>query len=162
MKRTSSKQQTLRSITRAAASSALNDTFLTYWRALASDMPEPAAEYMPVKDRKWRCDFAWAAQKIAVELDGGGFAQPVRCHACGAAVRARRADGSAGALLRIPYPSHYNEEGHERDNEKNNAMTLEGWLVLRFTSRQLAADPYTAINAVRLLLQLRLKTAAAA
>lgn len=160
MKTARAKANTLRSLARAAAASALNDLFLARWRTLAADMPAPVAEYAPIKERRWRCDFAWAAEKVAVELDGGGYGQLVTCQQCGAAVRARKKDGSAGALLRIPYPSHYNEDGHERDNEKSNALTLEGWLVLRFTSRQLENDPYAAINAVKLLLQLRMKEAA--
>jgi hypothetical protein len=35
------------------------DAFAYYWRAFASDMPEPQREHRFDDRRKWRFDFAW-------------------------------------------------------------------------------------------------------
>lgn len=57
--------------------------------------------------RKWRFDFAWPEQKVAVEIDGG-------------------------TALRLP--SHTSIKGMERDREKSNQAALMGWTVLRYTT----------------------------
>jgi very-short-patch-repair endonuclease len=53
--------------------------------------------------RKWRFDFAWPAQRVALELDGG------------AAVFGR----------------HSRPAGMRADNEKLNTAQVMGWVVLR-------------------------------
>lgn len=59
--------------------------------------------------RKWAFDFAWPAQKVALEVDGGTFA-----------------DGR-----------HSQGHGYDHDCEKLNTATLAGWRVLRVTSTHL-------------------------
>jgi very-short-patch-repair endonuclease len=55
--------------------------------------------------RKWRLDFAWPEQKLALEIEGITFA--------------------GGRHQRIG--------GFRRDCEKYNALTLAGWSLLRVT-----------------------------
>jgi very-short-patch-repair endonuclease len=56
--------------------------------------------------RRHKFDFAWVAQKIVVEIEGG-----------------TRANGR-----------HNRHEGYTKDCEKYNLATREGWQIYRFTS----------------------------
>lgn len=77
-------------------------------------IPEPKCELLFDPVRKWRFDFAWPAQKVALEIDGGLFSE-------GAHTRGL-------ALI--------------KQMEKQNAAVLAGWRILRYTPQQLtkAAD----------------------
>jgi len=72
----------------------------------AAKLPKPAREYRFAAPRRWRLDFAWPAQKIAVEVEGGVW------------VSGRHSRGA----------------GYQSDCEKYNAAVLAGWQVLRFTA----------------------------
>ena len=63
-------------------------------------------EYWFAKElgRRWRFDFCWRQQKLAVEVEGGTWS------------RGRHTRGS----------------GFEKDCEKYNTAALLGWIVLRF------------------------------
>lgn len=65
-------------------------------------------EYQFHDTRKWRFDLAWPSEKLAVEVDGGGF------------VNGRHSRGT----------------GIEKDCEKYAEAMLLGWRVLRVTPRQ--------------------------
>jgi len=69
-------------------------------------LPEPVREYRFDAIRRWKFDFAWPAQKVAVECEGGIW--------------------TSGR--------HTRGAGFESDCEKYNAATLQGWRVVRFTS----------------------------
>ena len=73
-------------------------------------LPEPETEYRFDAVRKWRFDFAWPADFVAVEVQGGIYTGGREC-----AVREL-----------------------SRDMEKINAAQLLGWIVLLATPRQLA------------------------
>lgn len=154
MKR-SPKVPSVRTQLRTARKDSLNIHFESVLHMLAPDLPDPVREYRFDPVRKWLLDFAFPAVKVAVELDGGGNGQAVICHHCGSAVRARKADGSPGAVLRLPAPSHYSAAGHARDNEKRNALVLQGWAVLSYTSTQLDETPLEIAQQVRKLVQER-------
>lgn len=69
---------------------------------------------LPISEReyqlgRWRFDFAWPEQKVAVEIDGGTF--------------------SGG--------SHVSGEGHERDCLKQNYAVSQGWVVFRLNGRMM-------------------------
>lgn len=71
-------------------------------------LPKPVAEYRFLHDRKFRFDWAFLVQSLAVEIDGGGF------------ILGRHSRGS----------------GIEKDCEKYALALLAGWRVLRVTPKQ--------------------------
>lgn len=64
-----------------------------------------AREYLFHPTRRWRFDFAWPAERIAVEVDGGQWLQGT---------------------------GHNSGTGRERDAEKDAEALLLGWKVFRF------------------------------
>lgn len=65
-------------------------------------------EYRFDLSRRWRADFAWPLQKVALEVDGGTW--------------------SGGR--------HTRGDGFERDCEKQAALVLAGWRLFRATGAQ--------------------------
>jgi len=82
--------------------SALEVTFALMIRA--DKLPPPVREHKFHPTRRWRFDFAWEAQQIAVEIEGGVYS------------RGRHTRGA----------------GFEADCEKYNAATMMGWRVFRY------------------------------
>lgn len=76
---------------------------------LADKLPAPEREYRFHATRRWRFDFAWPAEKIALEVDGGSW--------------------TGGRHTRGP--------GFEMDQQKSNAATLLGWRVLHVTPERM-------------------------
>ena len=74
----------------------------------AAGLPEPVPEYRFHQKRRWRIDYAWPEHKLAVEIEGGAWV----------------------------YGRHTRPQGFIRDIEKYNALTLDGWHLLRFTPKQ--------------------------
>jgi very-short-patch-repair endonuclease len=75
-------------------------------------LPKPIPEYKFCETRKWRFDFAFEKQKVAVEQEGAVW------------VRGRHTRGS----------------GFVKDMEKYNAAALLGWRVLRYTPDQMFTE----------------------
>jgi len=74
----------------------------------AAKLPPPRAEYRFHPPRRWRFDFAWPELfLIALEIEGGTWA--------------------AGR--------HTTGTGYEHDCEKYNQAALDGWLLIRATTR---------------------------
>lgn len=69
----------------------------------------PVAEHRFAPPRRWRFDFAWPDDRIAVELEGVVW----------------RGKGR-----------HQTAKGYAADCEKYNRAALLGWIVLRFTQSQ--------------------------
>lgn len=79
---------------------------LLFWRLMASaGLPLPEREYRFHPIRRWRMDYAWPAQKVAVEIQGGTW--------------------QGGRHSRGP--------GYEADCEKQNTALAMGWQLLRYT-----------------------------
>jgi very-short-patch-repair endonuclease len=74
-----------------------------------AQLPAPEAEYRFAAPRRWRFDYAWPQQMVALEVDGGTW------------VAGRHTRGS----------------GWQRDTEKLNAAAVLGWRMLRCTPQQL-------------------------
>ena len=89
----------------------------------AEGLSSPAEEYMFHPSRKWRFDFAWVDEMIAVEIEGGTW------------VNGRHTSGS----------------GFEKDCEKYNAAVLLGLKILRFTGKMIESGE--AISTIKLLLE---------
>lgn len=79
-------------------------TMLAIIRSLG--LPEPAQEFKLCASRRWRFDFAFPNEKIAIECEGGSW------------VNGRHSRG----------------DGFEKDCEKYNFAALHGWTVLRYTN----------------------------
>lgn len=74
-----------------------------------SGLPEPTPEYRFHPTRKWRFDWAWPTQKVALEVEGGVWT----------------------------HGRHTRASGYIGDIEKYNEATLLGWRVLRCVPDQL-------------------------
>jgi hypothetical protein len=73
------------------------------------DIPKPELEFVFDPTRKWRFDFAWPSDKIALEVEGGVW--------------------SGGR--------HTHPSGFIKDIEKYNRAAYLGWRVFRCTPRDL-------------------------
>jgi hypothetical protein len=82
-------------------------TFLEY-QCLAAKIPTPVAEHRFSPPRRWRFDYAWPEQKVALEQEGGVW------------VRGRHTRG----------------KGYLGDLEKYNCAAIAGWAVIRCTPEQ--------------------------
>jgi very-short-patch-repair endonuclease len=89
--------------------SELEESLLT--DIIAGGLPAPEREHRFHKTRKWRFDFAWPEHKIAAEAEGGIWT-----------------GGRHSRGLQF-----------EKDCEKYNTATLEGWRVFRFTNNMIAS-----------------------
>jgi very-short-patch-repair endonuclease len=69
----------------------------------------PVTEYKFHPKRRWRIDYAWIDNKIAIEVEGGSW------------VRGRHTRGT----------------GFIKDMEKYNNMTIYGWRLIRVTPQTL-------------------------
>ena len=72
-------------------------------------LPEPTPEFKFCETRRWRFDYAWVEQKVALEQDGGLF------------VNGYHARGG----------------GIEKEHEKFNEAACLGWRILRVQPRGL-------------------------
>ena len=99
--------------------------FLTEWRRLAPTWPEPIAELRFAKPRRYRLDYAFEAERVCVEVDGGQWAPNGGRHA------------------------------RDSDREKHNEATSRGWAVFHVSPQMLKADPYTVVDQVKRALALR-------
>ncbi len=78
-----------------------------YFKQYLGEVPVP--EYVFSPPRKWRFDFAWIKQKVALEVEGGVW------------IRGRHNRGG----------------GFVKDMEKYNAASVLGWRILRVQPRDL-------------------------
>ncbi len=76
----------------------------------SSGLPVPVKEFKFHPGRRWKFDYAWEAEKVALEVEGGAF--------------------TSGR--------HTRGQGFIDDMEKYNAAVCLGWKLLRFTPEQLA------------------------
>jgi hypothetical protein len=107
--------------------------FLALWRLIGrqewgEEYPEPLREhYFYEPYRRWRFDFAWPRQLVAVEVEGGIFTQ------------GRHARGS----------------GISEDAIKYNAAAFIGWAVIRLTGPQLREAPIPTLEQIARLIHRR-------
>jgi hypothetical protein len=75
----------------------------------AAGLPRPLPEYKFHETRKWRFDFAWPYQMLAVEIEGGIWESKF-----------------------IKRGRHLRGKGFMEDMEKYRTAELSGWHVLRY------------------------------
>jgi hypothetical protein len=97
------------------------------WKPLmaALGLPEPETEYAFHPDRKWRFDYAWPKEHVALEREGGTWHGGRHTH---------------GA-------------GYRNDCQKYNAAQLLGWVVIRATADMMESGE--AIRAVEKAIAMR-------
>ena len=84
-------------------------------------LPEPEREYLFARPRRYRFDYAWVDEMIAVEVEGAVYA------------KGRHTRGS----------------GYTEDCRKYNLAVLLGWRVLRFTTGMIeAAEHYPVLEQI--------------
>jgi very-short-patch-repair endonuclease len=105
--------------------STLELKFLDYWQLLAPKHLQPIAEYPFAKPRKFRFDYAFPEQRVAIELEGGSW--------------------SGGR--------HTRGQGFEDDCTKYNLAVQLNWRVLRYTTSLLEGDPDGCIRQVVAVIQ---------
>jgi very-short-patch-repair endonuclease len=88
-------------------------------RCRMAGLPTPVQEHRPMAARNWRFDFAWPERQVALEVEGGTWANG----------------------------RHNRGRGYESDARKYNAATLAGWRVLRATGDMVRSGE--AVAAVR-------------
>ena len=92
------------------------DTLRSKVLAQLVGFPDPATELLFHPKRKWRFDYAWEAQKLALEIHGG-------IHSGGRHTRGR---------------------GFVEDRAKMNEATLLGWTVLEVTPEHIKSGQLRA------------------
>ena len=95
-----------------------SDLFLYWWARLAPDAPEPVAEYQFAAPRRWRFDWAFIQQRVAVEVDGGVWLKFGGRH------------------------------GSDKDREKLNEAAARGWRVIRLSPQMIEESPDKCIDCV--------------
>jgi hypothetical protein len=103
--------------------SLLEERFATALR-VGQDAPPYEREFHFHPTRKWRIDFAWPRHRLAVEIDGGIW---------------------IGG-------GHNRGKTFANDAEKHNALTVLGWRLLRYTTRDLERRPLQCAAEVAALL----------
>jgi very-short-patch-repair endonuclease len=107
----------------------LEQTFDALLRLHGADIPSAVAELRFAPPRRWRFDRAWPDMHVAVELEGGIWTNG----------------------------RHNRPQGYQKDMEKYNAATVEGWAILRFSADMLENDPVGCIALLAELLEIRKK-----
>jgi very-short-patch-repair endonuclease len=112
--------------------SQLEDSLL--WQIKVAGLPIPEREFRfdKIGGRRWRFDLCWVAERVAVECEGGTW--------------------TGGR--------HTRGAGFERDCEKQNAATLAGWKLYRFTAGMIERGE--ALNLIEAALENATRTAAKA
>lgn len=127
----------------------LERSFDTQYRALGPDLPELTRHFQFNPRRNWEFDRAIVPFKIGIELEGiYPPKKKVVCHNCGAAVRARKKDGTLGAVVRYP-GWHMRFNRFKSDIEKYNKAMAMGWLVFRFLHDDVHGDPFSMVETIR-------------
>lgn len=77
-------------------------------------LPKPETEYLFDPTRRWKFDFAWPVERVAVEIHGGVYKND-------------KQDSSKRGR-------HTRGKGFINDREKMNEAQLQGWIVLEICS----------------------------
>ena len=97
--------------------------FLALWGTVNRGPIE--VEYRFAPPRRWRFDYAWPPEKVALEFDGGQW---------------------------VAQGGRHNRDS---DREKLLEAAALGWIVLRISNQQWAVDPWKCIDYVERALEAR-------
>lgn len=102
--------------------SPLERKFAAAWKMFGG--PEPVREHAFAAGRRFRFDFCWPDQKVAVELEGGIW--------------------TGGG--------HTRGKVYRSNCEKYNLAAIQGWKVLRYTVNDLDEKPGVVVEEIKSLL----------
>lgn len=104
------------------------------WHIKVHKLPDPEIEFKFHPERRWRFDFAWPDQKIAVEIEGvTSFGK------------------NANGTMRLG--RHQTAKGLEKDCQKYGAAMVLGWTVYRCTQHMVKSGE--AITTLEKLFELK-------
>lgn len=112
-----------------SAKNDLEQAFLTLFGMFRTDSADPVRQLKFHPKRRWRFDFAWTAELVAVEIQGGIFVRG----------------------------GHSRGVGYSKDCDKANAAAEMGWYVLRYTVLHIENDPVSMIQQIERVLRQRAK-----
>lgn len=101
-------------------------------------LPEPEREFRFHPTRRWRFDFAWKSEKVAVEIQGGLYSAPVFCHVCKARVMQRTRYGKLFPVFQGT--GHTSGKAFDDDVEKYLEAAALGWTVITLSSKYINSD----------------------
>tara|TARA_Y100000310_G_C20284277_1_gene624081 strand:+ start:314 stop:655 length:342 start_codon:yes stop_codon:yes gene_type:complete len=107
--------------------SELEELFAGLWRRHGKGWPKPEREARLIEGHRFRADFFWPTERVAVEIEGGTW------------IGGRHSRGS----------------GYQRDCEKYNLYVISGVRLLRFTGDMLRKDEVRCMEQVKELLENR-------
>ena len=133
--------------------SVLEVSFMRAWKLISGDYPCPKRQHYFHPRRKWRFDFAWEAERVAVEVEGGIRTHPVRCNHCRQMVQRRYKKGSQKMVqVYAAMGGHLSMTNFQNDCDKYNAAAVLGWRVLRYTAKHLTDSPVQMVEQIQALL----------
>lgn len=97
--------------------------------AAGCDRPTSEHEFM-LPERKWRFDWAWLPERVALEREGGDF---------------RRVTCECGRTRTVFVSRHHSRDGLEADAEKYGEAAIRGWIVIRATPGMLQSGLATRL-----------------
>ncbi len=130
----------------------LEVSFMRAWKLISGDYPYPKRQHYFHPRRKWRFDFAWEAERVAVEVEGGVFSVPVTCDSCGRHVHRKNKRTERMERVYAAMGRHTRGAGFHDDCDKYNAAAVLGWRVLRYTAKHLTDSPVQMVEQIQALL----------
>lgn len=113
--------------------------FFDAWNQYGLPGADIARQYVFHPHRKWRFDFAWPSQKVAVEIQGMGRFAPVRCNSCKSECYCRRCGNK---VIAPQLGGHQTAQGMRNGSEKHNEAMMLGWRLLYFTTADYHPDQW--------------------
>jgi very-short-patch-repair endonuclease len=110
--------------------SKLEELFLKLWKKLGDKRFKIQREYCAIPNRRFKMDFAWVKQRVAVEIQGGTY---------------------------MGKSAHNTGKGLSRDYEKNNLAIQNGWVVIYLDSKAINNLGKESLNLVNEILRRRSK-----
>lgn len=131
----------------------------------ALGLPNPQQEVRFMRERKWRFDLAWPDDKVAIEIQGGGFMRPIYFSPATQTHHLTKVAGARCVTIRVKSGKawvprlggeHHNADKIDDENQKFNWATLDGWRVFRLSTRQIDRNEHLPL--LKLIVPLVTKT----
>lgn len=94
-----------------------------------------------LEGRRYRGDAINRQKKLIIEIEGGTYPFYMKL--------------KNGKTILATKGGHSSPEGLQRDMDKNNAIVMNGWKLLRYTPQTLKKHPEQIINDVNILMKVK-------